>query len=307
MSESEKKESASYSADYRGMHPEESAAPAPKRETAASLGPDRMDNDTEIDDFLPDSDFSDVEEMLTKWDRTEPEEEAKAPEKPVPRARRKSGKYRWGLAAGTAVLLLAVTGVVMIAVQAGARIHAAVTDDSRLRAYDSMLTVIVAQDPQPFASPDLADPEFVQTTAIWKAILDNGSGYTTFDDAGRTVVPLGDVAEECRKLFGPDCSLQPSVPSAETFYTYDAEKTQYYVALYSLTGTYEPYTISAKNEGDSVVLRVGYLSPSDSARKTASSGAVSSSTPRPVKYMDYVVKTNAATGLEYVYAVRASS
>lgn len=302
MSENEKKETAFYSVDYRAAFSE---TPGEKAEEipAESLGPERMNNDTEIDDFLPDSEFSDVEEMLTKWDQTEPEEVAKK-QAPIPRSKRKHGKYRWGLAAGTVVLLLALTGVVMIAVQAGTRIHAALTDDSALRAYDNMLKVVVAQDPEPFDSPDEADPEFIRTASLWKTIIENNSEYSAFDDIGRALIPLGDVADACSELFGPDCSLQPGDPSTEGFYTYDSDKAQFHVAIYSMEGTYEPYTVSEKQEGDSVVLRVGYLSPSDSARKT-SSGGDSSSTPAPVKYMDYVLKTNTDTKQQYIYAIRA--
>lgn len=319
-----------YSADYRGSHPKppprESAPgprPAPAKPAAGAVKPaarkapgpaktlpekrsapvpPRLGNGTEIDDFLPDGDEADGENLLTKWDDGVSETRAA----PRERSLRKTGKYRWGLAAGAAVLLLALAGVVILAVQAGKSIHAAATDDSKLRAYDRFLSVVVAQDPKPFDSPEKADPDFVLNASLWKTMADNESSYTDYDDAGRTVVPLGDVADACGRLFGPKCPLRPKNPATESFYTYDAAKAQFHIAPYSPEGAYEPYTVSAKKEGDGVVLRVGYLSPADPAR-SPSSGAGSSSAaggPAPVKYMEYVVRTDGSTGQDYVYAVR---
>lgn len=277
--------------------------PEPKP-AASPLPPERLENDEEIDDFLPAGEKNSGEELLTKWSGEEQLEAA-----PKKKAHRRTGKYRYGLLAGSLVLLLALVGVAFIAVTAGTRIHAALTDDSALRSYDKMLAVAVAQDPQPFASPDKADPEFVLNASIWKTMTENSSSYTSYDDAGRTIVPLGDVADACGELFGPACSLQPKNPTAETFYTYDAAKAQFHISLYSLESTYEPYTVSAKKEDDSVILRVGYIPPTDPTRASSvSSGTGSASArPTPAKYMEYVLKTNASTKKEYIYAVRKAT
>lgn len=298
---------AEYSADYRGAHPPKPEAkrkphpsatpqkpknPAPKVPEEETLGKD----ESEMDDFLPAEEKAD-DELLTKWDDGTPE--ASLPPK---RVRRRSGKYRYGILVGTVVLLLALAGVVFIAVAAGQQIHKAATDDTKLRAYDKMLSIVVAQDPQPFASPDKADQDFVLNASLWKAISENSANYTHYDDIGRTVIPLGDVADACGELFGPKCQLHPKSPAAETFFTYDSAKAQFHVALYSLENTYVPYTESAKKEGDSVVLHVGYIPPTDPAR-AVSSGASSSGRPKPSKYMNYVIKTGTGNQ-EYIYAVR---
>ena len=303
----EKKKEVSRPGGKAGKRPESARAPQEKRSAPAAPKPaplpaENMENDTEIDDFLPPGENSGVESYLTKWDGSP---------RGAPRSgnrRRRTGKYRFGLFAGSIVLLLALVGVVFIAMEAGTRIHGAVTDDSKLRAYDSMLAVVVAQDPQPFASPDKADPDFVLNASLWKVMTENSSNYTNYDDAGRTVVPLGDVVDACGELFGPKCSLQPKNPATESFYTYDSAKAQFHIALYSLEGVYEPYTQSAKKEGDGVVLRVGYIPPTDPTRaSSAGAGSSSSGKPTPSKYMDYVLKTNDATKQPYVYAVRKAA
>lgn len=72
-------------------------------------------------------------------------------------------------------------------------------------------------DPQPFESPEKADMDFVQNASIWKLVLsDGGSSYTLYDDDGRAMIPLGDVAAACSELFGPDISFSPRTPEEET-------------------------------------------------------------------------------------------
>lgn len=305
----------SFSADYRGSFPNggegggkprRQARPAAKKPAPPLPKPQakppaarksRLENDTEIDDFLPESDSMDGERLLTKWDDGLGPQEAERP-----RAKRR-GRHRYGIFAGSLVLILALVGIGFLATTIGLRIHSSLTDDTKNRAYDKFLTVVVAQDPQPFASPDKADPDFVLNASLWQTMTsDSAANYTEYDDAGRTIVPLGDVVDACRELFGPDCQLQPKNPTEETFYEYDSAKAQFHVALYSLDSTYVPYTEDIKKKGDSTVLRVGYVPPSDDTR--VQSGA-SSGTPKPVKYMEYVMKTDSKTEKEYIYAVNA--
>ncbi|QAT51128.1 hypothetical protein EQM14_15875 [Caproiciproducens sp. NJN-50] len=271
----------------------------PSASTAARRA--RLENETEIDDFLPESDGIDDERLLTKWDDGLG---ASAPARPQPRRR---GRHRYGIFVGSVVLILALVGVGFLATTIGTKIHSALTDDTGLRQYDQFLTVAVAQDPQPFSSPDKADSDFVLNASLWQCMTsDSAANYTDYDDAGRTIVPLGDVVDACRQLFGPDCQLQPKNPEEETFFEYDSQNAQFHVALYSLDSTYTPYTENAKKKDDIVVLKVGYVPPSDDTR--AQSGSASSNvTPKPVKYMEYDLKTDPSTQKQYIYAVKALS
>lgn len=320
-----KTEPDSFSADYRGAFspggdrkrkggsgPRGNGSASPG--AAAGSGPlrarededrDAPDDETEIDDFLPREDVRDDESLLKKWDDGM-EDPPAAPEEPA--RRKRGGRHRYGILAGSLVLLLALVGVAYLATAVGTKIHAALTDDTELRAYDAFLTVVVAQDPQPFASPDKADPDFVLNASLWQTMTGEGAEtYTDYDETGRTIVPLGDVVDACRDLFGPDCRLQPKSPAQETFFEYDAAKAQFHVALYSLDSTYVPYTESARRSGDSVRLRVGYIPPSDDTRAQSGASSAVSAVPRPVKHMEYVLKTDPATKKEYVYAVGAVS
>ncbi len=305
MAKKQKKSISDFSADYRGMnggtHAKSENAGGEEKglnfDGTVPIRENKMDNDMEIDDFLPENETDDADELLTKWDGGE--------EEPPEPAEKKRGRHRYGILSGTVVLLLALTGAVFIAYSIGSSVHSKLNDDSKLRAYDTFLTVVVAQNPKPFASPDKADSDFILNASLWKTMTDSSAAnYTNYDDAGKTIVPLGDVSDACHELFGPDCKLKPKNPDKETFYTYDADAAQFHVALYSLDSTYTPYTESAKKHGDEVVLRVGYVPPSDETR-AQSAQASSGGTPTPAKYMEYVLKTNAKTGKEYIYAINS--
>lgn len=291
MSSKKNKKINGFSADYRGAYDK----PAEEETVNPVI------SETEPEDFLPEIEEKSDEELLTKWtDELEPEQ----PEQPRPsKPARRRGRRRYGVAVGSLVLILAIVGVAFIASAIGKQIYTAATDDSKLREYDTFLTPVIMQDPQPFASPDKAAEEFVLNASLWKTITaNNGTNYTEYDDAGRVLVPLGDVVQSCRDLFGPNCQLQAKTPAQETFFEYNSEENKFHVALYSSDSTFVPYTESAKKQGDSTVLRVGYVSPSDVWRTQVSSTVAK---PKPTKYMEYVLKTNPSTNKEYIYAIQA--
>lgn len=271
-----------------------------REEKTERIHEDAQEKDIEIDDFLPYGDSVSDETLLTKWnDGLDEEEKDELPEQPKPPVRRR--KNRYGVAVGSIVLLLALIGVGFIATAIGQRIYFAATDDSKLRAYDALIATAVMQDPQPFDSPDKANPDFVLNASLWKTITaNNGTNYTNYDDSGRALVPLGDVVDACHSLFGPDCQLQPKTPAQETFFEFNSTENQFHVALYSSDSTYTPHTEKAQKKGDSIVLRVGYVSPSDASRKQTSSTATA---PTPTKYMEYVLKTDSSNDSPYIYAI----
>lgn len=315
----------SFSADYR------QGASAPVQEGTES----------ELDDFLPEGeDLPDDREFAKKKEKPAPKRKADQAEETedstkeestetvdtqesddsswnsahaVPaaqaaastaRSERARGKHRYGVVLGSLVLLLALVGVVSLAGMIGTRIYEQATDDSALRAYDEKLACIVMQDPEPFDSPETADPTFVQNAALWKSILEKRSEWTGYDDNGLAIIPLGVVASAAEELFGPDCSLSPSSPTEETFYTYDSTTNTYHVSVFSSDSAMTPYTESSRREGDTTVLTVGYVLPTDPWRTQETSSGTESTAPSPSKYMEYVMKTDPDTGEEYVYAVR---
>ena len=126
--------------------PEEAREEAPEEVLEAA-------QDEELDDFLP------VGESLRDG---VPEDSPRAA-LVQPRAQRRRGTRRYGVALGAFVLALALVGVCAIATLAGRQIYQAATDDSALRAYDSFLAPVVMQDPEPFESPEKEIPSLCRT------------------------------------------------------------------------------------------------------------------------------------------------
>lgn len=256
---------------------------------------DSSEPEPELDDFLPESEKNTDEAMLSKNEEQLPN----ITEQEVVVVRRR-GKHKYGIAAGVFVMVLALVGVCFIVGTIGTNIYKAATDDSKLRLYDSFLSAAVMQDPQPFDTPAAANEGMVLQASLWRAVTVNGSQYTDYDDAGRTKVPLGDVVDACHELFGPDCQLQPESQKNESFFEYDSTENMFHVMPYSSQSSFAAYTVSSRKSGDATVLKVGYVTASDDSRNSISSQPV---VPKPVKYMEYVMKTNSSTGKEYIYAV----
>lgn len=249
------------------------------------------------DEILPLEDLLEEEEPIL-----DKEEDEGLGEVVLAAARPRHKRRRYGIPVGVAVLALALVGVVFLAVTIGQAISRIMNDDSQLREYDNFLAPVVMQDPAPFETVDSVDPDLVMTASLWFAISQKGAeNYDSFDEEGRSLIPLGDVTAACRDLFGPDCVLQPGNPKEETFFTFDSEDNQFHVAPYSSQGSYTPYTEKQRRSGDSVFLTVGYLSPADDYLSDET-GEVK---PKPAKYMEYELKTNPDTGKLYIHAIRA--
>ncbi|WP_085832745.1 hypothetical protein [Clostridium merdae] len=276
----------------------------------AAQAPD-PEPEPELDDFLSEDEPATHDDiLLIKKATLTPEEQEQAEAEnteetavivaeQTPSLRRR-GKYRYGIGVGALVMVLAFVGLSVLVWGVGRQIYRAATDDTQLRAYDTFLSPIVMQDPEPFENEEEANAEMVMKASLWRAVTQNGAQYNSYDDQGRTLVPLGDVVDACHALFGPDCNLQPTNPKEETFFEYDSQQNVFRVAPYSSQSSFAPYTISSKKSGDTVTLRVGYV-VGDWQDATESSNA----SPEPVKYMQYILKKTADGKSEYVSAVRA--
>ena len=330
----EQKQETSVSADYRSLYQKKSQkkeeAPQPKKSGASgtkkknqrkAIGsaieatvntmkekvPTLLEDaegvgepDSELDDFLQEGEEDSSEELLTK----QPMAGLDADEIATAAKRKRRRKRRYGIFAGAVVMVLALVGVGFIVTTVGKQIYNVVTDDSKLREYDTFLSAVVMQDPEPFEDPADADGQMILTASIWRAIMNHGTEYNEYDELGRTIVPLVDVSDACHELFGPDCGIRPEDAPEDSFYEYDSEKNNFHVAPFSSQSSFAPYTVSSKKSGAATVLKVGYVAASDEWRNDAASEVTS---PTPVKYMEYVLQPNSETGKEYIAAVRISA
>ncbi|HIS70033.1 MAG TPA: hypothetical protein IAA58_11805 [Candidatus Gallacutalibacter stercoravium] len=222
----------------------------------------------------------------------------------VVRQQRYYGRRRYGVPLGAAVLLLALAGVVaLVCLAAGFFTATGQVDEQTLRDYDTFLAPVVMQDPAPFSEAGQMDPQAALTAALWRAISVKEGGYTSYDSSGRSVIPLQDVQQAARDLFGPSYSLAQQAPAQETYFTFEEEDACYHVSPYSVQDSYSPYTEAAWQEEDAIVLRVGYVSALDPFR-TDATGQVQQ--PTPEKYMEFVLQPD-GQGNYYLAALRQPS
>lgn len=229
-------------------------------------------------------------------------EDEKEEEEGLPVRPRRRGKRRYGIIVGSAIMILALIGVVSIVWAVSSAIYGVATDDAQLREYDSFIAPVVMQDPQPFEDIQSANDEMVLRASLWYAIGHMDDENAQYDDMGRTVIPLVDVVDACHALFGPQCELQTFTTAEETYFTYEQSDNSFHIAPYSTEEGYTPYTVSSKKSGSTVVLKVGYVSASDSWNTNETN---SKAEPVPSKYMEYVLQQNASTGTQYISAIRA--
>lgn len=290
------------------------------------------------DDFAQDDGEEDIDAQL-QFQETEAhielpmdhelEEEAKQSSEPKPQQKKKR-RHWYGVPMGMLVLCLALVGLIFIGTQAYHYIYARVTDDSAERAYDTYLTPVVMLDPEPFESIDAANKEMVLQAAVWKTVFENATTTTDYDENARMVFSGELVRSNAVKLFGVNCILTPTdiyLPGSgkeegtpEATISYDEATDTYHVPLIGNVGTYQPYTVSARNKGDVSTLRVAYCVAADnvvSTMPTVSQAAESTTTPedeviktkngnlRVIKYVEYEITYDEDTQLQYVSAVRS--
>lgn len=283
------------SAEPEPVKEKKAKAPAAKHVEEPIIVELPMDKDLlEESNFLSDAELAEAPEEGPRHKKRNNHTEAKPAKK---------RHHRYGVAMGVFVLLMALVGVSFLVIQIGSYIYKAATDDSQLRKYDKFLAPVVMQDPAPFETIDGADAQMVMKAALWK-VVSSDTTYNTYDESGRTVIPLGDVDSACRALFGSAAQLQPKNPTEESYFTYDAEKNVFYVAPYSTQSSFTPYTVSERKNGNSVFLKVGYVSAADETRTPNVTVESKAEKPKPVKYMEYELKTDTTTGSQYIAAIR---
>ncbi len=259
-------------------------------------------------DILNDEDTSDDAASLAKGGRLQAKLSTK-------RRKKRVGKRRYGVAVGSVVLLLAAVGLFVLLWNGYNMISDIIADESPLIAYDDLVGPVVAVDPQPFENITAADPKIVLVASIL-AVESETMETGEYDDYTENVkkIPVGEVLTQATRLFGPKCDVRlQSVKGAgeDDSYEYDEGKQLIIAPLNSEFGTYMAYTESSRRKGDSVLLRVGYVSMANWEDGNVEGDGDQDNArvkKRPKytvdKYMEYELKTDPQTGKQYVFAVR---
>ena len=205
---------------------------------------------------------------------------------------------------GLIIIALAVVGIVAIASFSAGVVGKLTNNDKKLREYDAFLEPIVIQDPLPFDSIETAEPEMLLKSAIWSALIKNKEtdAYIT-DEVGKMVVPVADIEQDAKRLFGAAIQLKyESFGTEDATFEYHDDDRSFHVPIFGVN-SYSVYVESANKKGDIITLKVGYVaSYSDKWRQDKDGNTIP---PEPSKYMEYDLRQDGKS--YYVTAVRPVS
>ncbi len=167
--------------------------------------------------------------------------------------------------------------------------------------YYQLLSPVVMNDPAPFDKPENANIQLVISSCIWHAITKNGTQkYNTFDERGFSLIPVSDVIEASKELFGPDYVLNTNESMFGSFYSLYAGDKNFHVAAISNQNSCIPYIKDITETDEFVTLNVGYVTRDDKFLREDDEKAPE---PNPIKYMKYNFKKNKNNNSIYIYSV----
>jgi hypothetical protein len=203
-----------------------------------------------------------------------------------------SGLFRFMAASVTLTAFLIVFAIAMSVFDKG--------DEAwNLKNYDDMIWPVVMQDPKPFDENCPPDNETMLKASLWELAMDRKNSNNSWNSEQQLVISKSDVESAGKKLFGKETNFSGINPEGSDFYKFDDSRNAFLVEPISGTDGFLPHTVTAKHEGDDVILKVGYVSP----KNQFSSSMDSVYNNRVEKYAKYRLKKNANTGNFYVLSV----
>ena len=165
--------------------------------------------------------------------------------------------------------------------------------------YDNFIWPVVMQNPESFDESCPAELSTMVAAAVWKASTEQKDNKSKFNEEQELVLSFDEVQEACESLFGRGFEKSDLNGINEDFFKFDENKNCFFVKSVSGVGNYVPHTVNAYRKDDDIILKVGYVIPSEQFLPDMSGiyeNAVS-------KYKIYHLKTNEATGKKYISAV----
>lgn len=214
----------------------------------------------------------------------------------------KSPRRRGTMVLGAAFLLFALIGVITVITLLVGWIGRLLDNPTQKQELASFIRPVAMFDPVPFTSIDQADMNMVLQSSIWSALLTDGrQDKYSYDDMGRLILPATDVDAACARLFGPNIELtHTTFGDLEMTYLYDSDLKSYLVPVSGFLAAYTPQVVEIENEGDTLVLTVGYL-PSGTMWSADLNGNVYE--PDPDKYMLYILQET-ENGSYYISSIQ---
>lgn len=217
-------------------------------------------------------------------------------------AKKHNRTHKWAFPVGLIIVLLAVVGLVFIAVSSAKGIGKVFDNSKKLEEYNTMLRPVVMNDPATFDDVTIADKAQLTDIAIWSILTDELTPQKyEYSDEGM-VIPAEDVEQKFHELFGSETEAAHSTIEGYGYtFTYDSQSNSYTIPLTGIVPIYTPRVVDISKKGSATVLTVGLLAGNEWAQ-TASGDMVA---PEPDKYVRVTLRTD-KDGSSYISALQST-
>lgn len=214
----------------------------------------------------------------------------------------KKRKNRWAFPLGLIITVFAVIGLVCVILAGVNATKKAIIKSKNIEEYNTMLTPVVMNDPDPFDDITKANKNQLIDISIWSILKSNLSPDKYEYGENGMMIPEDDVTAEFHKLFGTDTEpVHATVNGYGYTFTYDSAKHMYSIPLTGLVPTYTPDVVKVQKKSGSVVLTVGYLAGDQWAQNSEGDMVA----PEPDKYMKITLREK--DGSYYINSIQATS
>lgn len=122
--------------------------------------------------------------------------------------------------------------------------HKIISND--LSNYNNFILPVVIQDPKEFKDISEADSQMILESSVWNTVLTKPKDYyNDYDNNGCVIIPLSDVENSAKDLFGTDCPFDIKKNNDQSFLKFDETTNTVHV---SPKGTNNSYIPNVQNE-----------------------------------------------------------
>ena len=110
-------------------------------------------------------------------------------------------QHKRRMAVGAVMCILMLIGIGTI-IAGGVKVTAKIFDNTEEKnAYNAMLSTFVIADPLPFETPDQADQDWLLSSCVWAAVMNEDMAQYEKNDFGETYLPAVEVDKYFTKVF----------------------------------------------------------------------------------------------------------
>lgn len=204
---------------------------------------------------------------------------------------KRKGRSKLAFPLGLIIIIFAIVGMVLSVFKGIDFVKKLFDDSDEKAAYQKMLTPIVMYDPDLFDDITTADIDQLTACAVWAIIkdTDNYDGKYQTDDQGRVVIPVEDVNDKFKELFGSDVvPTHVGVTSFDEEFTYNEPGQCYLVNSVGSVPIYTPKITDIKKNSNTITLNVAYLAAEGWAQDSAGNFIE----PEPTKYVTVILRNS---------------